>query len=159
VRKVLCVLLSLMFLPLLSGCGWEAMATKELITEGFGIRRMIVQDDWVYVKAENKLYRRYIPGRGIGPFRILHGNKVMLAAVPKPHRPISFLDRIFKGPFDGKIMKGRKVITVYGNYTKAVKAHPDAPVSEESKAFVPKKKEPPAWWAKRRLEKPWEPGD
>lgn len=158
-RKALLGLLGLMVIAFLPGCGWEVTATKELITEGFGIRRMVVGNDWVYVQKENTLYRRYIPGKGIGPFRILHGNKTMLAAVPAPHTKMGLLQRLFRGPFDGKIMKYRKVITVYGNYDKAIKAHPDAKISTESQPFVPKAKKDIGWWQKRRLQKEWQPGD
>ena len=136
---------------IVSGCGWAPFAVREAVSEGFFVRRCVVGDNWVLVKDTNTLYRRYIPGRGIGPLRILHGNKSLLAAVPAPQVP-SFLSKILKGPFDGKIVKWNKGIQVFGDYAKAAAACPTAKVSSESIKFIPKKREPPAWWTKRRLE-------
>jgi hypothetical protein len=124
---------------------------KEAVTEGFFIRHCVVGNDWVLVKENNTLYRRYIPGRGVGPIRILHGNKALLAAVPAPQAP-TFLTKFLKGPFDGKIVRWNKNIQVFSDYTKALAACPTAKISPESVKFVPAKREPPAWWLKRRLE-------
>ena len=146
-----CLFLSILVLPFVCGCGWAPFALKEAVAESITLRRCVVGNDWVYVKKTDTLYRRYIPSKGIGPLCILKGNKELLANVDKPHRKLGFLERVFKGPFDGKIMLGRHIITVYGNYEKALQAHPNAKISPESQKFVPaKKKTAPEWWLRQR---------
>ena len=144
--------LGLLLLVVASGCGWAPMAGKEAVTETIAIRRMVVGNDWVYVKGTKLLYARYIPGKGIGPLRMLRGNTALLAAIPPAKRP-GFLARWLKGPFDGKVVKWNKGIVVYGTYEKAKQANPEAKVSDESKKCIPVEKLPPEWWVKRRAQK------
>jgi hypothetical protein len=139
----------------LGGCGYAPFAAKEVVSEGLFWRRVVVGNDWVYVKKDNALYRRYIPSRGIGPLRILRGNSVLLASLSSTKAP-SFLSRFLK--FDGKIVRWNKDIVVYGNYTKAIAAQPKAKISSESLKFVPVEKKAPEWWLKRRLQPDWQPG-
>jgi hypothetical protein len=149
--------LALLLVVAASGCGWAPMAGKELITESIAIRRMVVGENWVLDKKTNVLYKRYIPGKGIGPFRMLHGNKALLAVVQQP-KYLGLLSQLFKGPFDGKIVKSNRNIMIFHNYAKAVASGIKFTVSPESVAFVPAKKKELGWWTKRRLEKQWEPG-
>lgn len=145
-------ILGLLSLITLAGCGWAPMAAKELVTETIAIRRMVVGNDWVFVKGDKTLYARYIPGKGIGPLRIMKGNPALLAAIPPAKRP-GFMARVLKGPFDGKVVKWNTGITVYGTYEKAREANRESKISEESKKLIPVEKLPPEWWVKRRLEK------
>lgn len=116
---------------------------REAVVDTILIRRAVVGNDWVYVKATDTLHRRYIPTKGFWVFRLYKGNKA-LASV-------------------GRITKLNKNIIVYGNLAKAQAEQPKAKISEESKAFVDKDtKKPrkaPEWWTKRLKEKAWQPGD
>jgi len=137
-----------------SGCGWVPMAAKELVTEGSFIRTMVVKDDWVLVKNDKALYRRYIPGRGFSILRINHGNVALLNAVKATKTPGLIANHT---PFDGKITRSNKDIKVFGTYKKAVESGEEFMVSRESVKYIPTPKETPAWWVKRRLEKEWKP--
>ena len=116
---------------------------REIVFDGLGIRRAVVGNDWVYVKSENKLYRRYIPSKGIGFLRIYRGNKALIAA-------------------GGKITRWNKGVVVYSDIKSAIIAQPKATISDESKGLVEndsKKCRAPEWWQNRRLQKEWQPGD
>lgn len=117
-----------------TGCAWAPMAAKELTSEGMLIRTIVVKDDWVLVKADKALYRRYIPGRGISILRINHGNVALLNAVEATKTP-GFIAR--NTPFDGKITRSNKDIKVFGSYRKAVESGEEFLVSKESVKYIP----------------------
>ena len=81
----------------------------------YWIRRGVVHNDWVYVKANKTLYRRYIP-KGV----TLGGNKDLLKE-------------------EKSITASNENIKVYGNYFEAKKdLGEDFEVHELSKKFIPK---------------------
>jgi hypothetical protein len=102
---------------------------KEVITDTLILRRTIVGDDWVLVKKNNTLYRRYIPTKGFLFFRVYKGNQNLLQET-------------------NKITKWNQNIVVFGSYEKAMQqlAIKDESktlnpiqivISDESKSFVP----------------------
>ena len=76
------------------------------------IRRGIVGNDWVYVKEENKLYKRYIL-RGV----MLIGNEKLKSV--------------------GTISHNNDKIVIYGNYEKAMESGQFI-VDEDSQKYIPK---------------------
>jgi len=101
-----CILLMIVA-TLFSGCVSSAP---------YWIRRSVVHDDWVYVKANKTLYRRYIP-KGVR----LEGNKDLLRE-------------------EKSIIASNENIKVYGNYFEAEKdLNEDFEIHENSKKFIPGK--------------------
>ena len=80
-----------------SGCGWQAMAGKEAVSESVAIRNIVVRDDWVYVKSTGHMHRRYVKGPGWWVFRITQGNPELLAEL----RLVRGLRRLAEHRFDG----------------------------------------------------------
>ena len=80
----------------------------------YWIRRSVVHNDWVYIKSDKVLYRRYIP-KGIR----LEGNKDLLKKVKS-------------------ISANNQEIKVYKNYSEAKIALKEGfIVHESSKEFIP----------------------
>ena len=79
----------------------------------YGIKRGVVHDDWVYVKEDNTLYRRYIP-KGIR----LPGNENLISKV-------------------GSISHKNDRIVVYENYQSAEKELDGFLVDDDSVNYIP----------------------
>jgi hypothetical protein len=134
------LLIAIVCLVTLTGCGFAPFAAKEAVTEGLFIRRIVVGNDWVYVKRDNTLYKRYVPGWGIWKLRVMKGNPELLADIAPPQRP-GFLAKTIKGPFDGKVVRWNKDIVVYGNLQKALNAtYPQVNMTPDSAKYMPKEK-------------------
>jgi len=96
---------------------------REVVADTLLVRRLVVQDDWVYSMNENVVYRRYIPGKGIWFLRRANGNKALLQQV-------------------GRVTRWNRDIIVYGSWEKfkAADLPPGIKVSPESVPYIPKKK-------------------
>ncbi len=105
------------------------MAGKEAVSESIAIRNIVVRDDWVYVKSTGHMHRRYVKGPGWWVFRITQGNPELLAELGGTSK--------WWKPFDGKVTRSNKDITVFGNWRKAKDGVAQFEVAEKSLKYVP----------------------